>query len=354
MIRPHFHSKIARDLILNKTEPKNEVSYARFPDGELFHCENLGLLKQWVDTQGPSFQLIYLDPPFGTGRVFRFSNGSIAFSDTLQGEAYLNSIWPQLVFCHQLLRDDGALFVHLEPKIAPYVKILLDELFGFKPSHRTIVWKRSFAHSGSKTLANTHDVIFFYSKTGQVRFNSVQRKSGTTMEKRFPLCDGQGRRFSAGDLTGESLKTAGNPSYSYSWNGHHRIWRCPKSTMEKYQREGRIYYTRNGLPRKKRYLEEAKMMVPTDVWDDIPPLHSQSRERTGYPTQKPETLLHRIIASCTQPGDLILDPCCGSGTALAVARKLNRRWIGIDREGTAINISHVRLKKVHNPVGITN
>lgn len=132
--------------------------------------------------------------------------------------------------------------------------------------------------------------------------------------------------------------------YHYEWKGVNGYWRCPVTTMERLDAEGRIYYTKNGIARRKRYLDESKGMPAQDIWTDIQALRSWHQERLGYPTQKPTSLLERIISASSNPGDIILDPFCGCGTTITAAQKLGRPWIGIDITHLAINLIKHRLK----------
>ena len=135
--------------------------------------------------------------------------------------------------------------------------------------------------------------------------------------------------------------------YTYEWHGHTKLWRCPIATMRRLEAEGRIFYTRNGVARRKRYLDEAKGQPVQDVWTDIEPLRSWHEERTGYPTQKPLALLERMIAASTHAGDVVLDPFCGCGTTLDAAQSMGRRWIGIDSSAIAIDLVDRRLRRVY-------
>ena len=131
------------------------------------------------------------------------------------------------------------------------------------------------------------------------------------------------------------------------------MWRCPLETMKRLDERGKLYFTKTGGIRLKRYLEDNKGTVLQALWDDIPPINSQARERPGYPTQKPETLLERIIKTSSNEGDIVLDPFCGCGTAVVVAQKLNRKWIGIDVTHLAIGLMKWRLKNLKPPAQFT-
>ena len=313
----------------------------------LFYGDNLTVLKALLPQLSGRVKLIYMDPPFATNRQF-WCQDQLAFEDFRFGPQYLESLRCRIQLMKQMLTPDGALYVHLDPNVAYYVRVLLDEIFGYQTRHREIIWKRTNGHPNAKNYARVHDTILFYPNGKENQCTpDYQKYSKGDIQSRFRYTDRDGRRFACGDLTGESLKTARNKTYQYEWNGHYRVWRCGKTTMKRLNREKRIYYTRTGLARKKIYLDEVKGLPPTDVWTDIPPIHPLSKERRGFPTQKPERLLERIIRTSSREGDLVLDPFCGSGTTLAVAKRLKRFWIGIDSSQSAIGTTFQRLYPIN-------
>ncbi len=156
----------------------------------------------------------------------------------------------------------------------------------------------------------------------------------------------EGRIYRTDNLTAMGLSGGG---YSYNWNGVVKVWRCPPETMQRLHNEGRISYTKNGVAEYIRFLDEMAGVPLQDVWTDIPPINSQARERLGYPTQKPEALLERIIKASSNEGDLVLDPFCGCGTTINVAERLHRRWIGIDITHLAIALIKNRLQDTFGP-----
>jgi site-specific DNA-methyltransferase (adenine-specific)/adenine-specific DNA-methyltransferase len=225
----------------------------------------------------------------------------------------------------------------------------MDEIFGEHNFTAEIIWKRTSAHSDSKTYASVHDTLLFYTRSTETRFfPQYTEYSNEHIQKRYRHVDTDGRRFADGDLVGKGLRGGG---YTYEWHGITKNWRCPIETMQRYEEEGRLYYTQNGVARIKRYLDELPGKAPSDLWSNVYPVNSQAAERLGYPTQKPEALLHLIIASSSQPGDMILDAFAGSGTTLAVAEKLGRRWIGIDAGKLAIYTIQKRLLNLREKIG---
>ena len=227
---------------------------------------------------------------------------------------------------------------------------MLDELFGPTAFVNAITWKRSDAHSdvgqGAKHLGRVCDIIFYYSKTPgskklHMEFTPLPEETTTRWYRHIE--EGSGRRYNKADITGPGGARKGNPVYE--WNGITRAWRFNKKRMEELEREGRIIYSQSGMPYLKRYLDESKGVPLQDLWTDIKMIrgiHTNS-EFLGYKTQKPETLMERIIKLATDPADLVADFFCGSGTTLAVAEKLGRRWIGCDLSRFAVHVTRKRL-----------
>ncbi|WP_201455257.1 DNA methyltransferase [Xanthomonas massiliensis] len=205
-----------------------------------------------------------------------------------------------------------------------------------------IIWKRTSAHSDAKEFSSVHDTLYFYTKNQANRFFEKQYEPHNTdyVASKYRHTSADGRLYRKDNLTATGLQGGG---YDYEWNGVRRVWRCPPTTMQRLQDEGRISYTRNGVAEYIRYLDESLGSPVSDLWSDIPPVNSQADERIDYATQKPERLLTRIIeASCTKRG-LVADFNGGSGTTAAVAEKLGRRWITTDLGKPACMITRKRL-----------
>lgn len=294
-------------------------------------------------------RLVYIDPPFATKQDFRGTDDQKAYQDKIAGAEFLEFLRKRLVLLRELLADDGSIYVHLDTRKSHYMKILMDEVFGESNFINEIIWKRTSAHSDSKTYANVHDTILFYSRSSTFKYHpQYQAYSEEHIEERYKHSDPDGRKFADGDLVGTGLKGGG---YTYEWKGVTRNWRCPIETMRQYDKEKRLYYTREGVARIKRYLEDVKGVAPTDVWLDVYPVNSQAAERVGYPTQKSESLLERLISSSSREGDIVFDAFAGSGTTLAVAEKLGRRWIGVDCGKLAIYTIQKRLLNLQDKIG---
>jgi DNA modification methylase len=355
------------------------------PSNLLWCGDNLNVLRDEIASE--SVDLIYLDPPFNSNQdynvLFEEHDGTRAaaqikaFTDTWEWNeesamayallvemgptpvaqvmrafhtflgnsnmmAYLAMMAPRLVELHRVLKPNGSIYLHCDPTASHYLKLLLDAVFGPANFRNEIIWKRTSGHSDARRYGRVHDVILYASRGPTPQWNQIyQTYDPAYVEQYYRYKDADGRRFMSDNLSASGLAGGG---YDYEWKGVRRVWRCPTSTMERLESEGRIYYTRNGMPRLKRYLDEAKGMPAQDMWTDIEALRSWHQERLGYPTQKPEELLERIIQASSNEGDVILDPFCGCGTTIAAAQKLNRRWIGIDITHLAIGLIKERLQ----------
>jgi hypothetical protein len=202
--------------------------------------------------------------------------------------------------------------------------------------------KRTGAHSDSGACGNTHDILLFYSKSSDYTWNKqYQAYDQDYVDSHYRRVGKDGRKFRTDNLTAMGLSGGG---YTYEWNGIKKLWRLPIERMKELHDAGRVHYTKSGGAEYIRYLDEMPGMPLQDVWTDIPPINSQAAERLGYPTQKPEALLERIISTSSNEGDVVLDPFCGCGTAIIVANKLKRNWIGIDITHLAITLIKHRLK----------
>lgn len=331
----------------------------------------------------PFIDLIYIDPPFNSKRNYNVLFESMdmkdanaqkqAFADTWSNYsymdtlneiaeldrdlytvlktfhdvksisdsavAYLTTMAIRIWYMHKLLKDTGSFYLHCDPTMSHYLKIMMDMIFGEKNFQNEIVWQRTGAHSDSNTFANNTDIILFFSKNTKHTFNTQYQPYTEDYLKRYKFSDNKGKYLDR-DLTAGGLSGGG---YEYEWKGITKIWRCPKSTMERLELEDKLYYTKNGTPRLKQYLDEMPGVPCTSIWTDLSPINSQSQERLGYPTQKPEALLERIIKASSNEGDVVGDFFCGCGTTISVAQKLNRQWLGADISHLAIRLIVKRL-----------
>jgi adenine-specific DNA-methyltransferase len=312
-----------------------------------------GPLRDEIEKQG-GIKLIYIDPPFDVGADFSMEIEigdekltkkpnileEIAYRDTWGkgADSFISMIFERLSIMRDLLAEDGSIYVHCDHRLSGYMRLVMDEVFKFFQSE--IIWKRSTAHSDNKTFGNLHDTIFFYTKSAEHVFNlQYDPYTDEYIEKYFRHKDKKGR-FLDRDLSAKGLQGGG---YTYEWKGKQGLWRCPLDTMKRYEKEDRIYYTSNNTPRYKQYLNEMEGIAAQDIWMNIFAVNSQANERIDYPTQKPEALLERIIRASSNENDMVADFFCGSGTTLAVAERLGRKWIGSDLGKFAIHTTRKRM-----------
>ena len=266
--------------------------------------------------------------------------------------AYLVMMSNRLLELHRVLKPTGSLYLHCDPTASHYLKFVLDAVFG-KTGYRTeISWKRSSAHNdakqGRKQYGNVRDIIFFYTKSTDWTWNWLFTPYDDQYVKDFyrHVDPDTGRRFRLGDLT--AAKPGGDTSYEYKGTKPYkgRYWAYSKENMDKFDADGRLHFPASGgTPSYKRYLDEMPGVPLQNNWDDIKP--TNGKESLGYPTQKPLALLERIIQASSNPGDVVLDPFCGCGTAVLAAQGLGRDWIGIDITHLAIGLIERRIRHTY-------
>ena len=221
----------------------------------------------------------------------------------------------------------------------------MDAVFGPQMFRTEIIWKRTNTHGDSHRWSDVSDTILYYSKSPVVIWNlPYTAHTDESIAAKYSKKDEAGRAYTLDNMTNPSPR----PNMMYQWKGHQSPplgWRYSVNTMTKLDADGRIWYPadKSKRPRLKRYLDEMSGVLMGNVWTDIPPINSQAQERLGYPTQKPEALLERILRASSNEGDVVLDPFCGCGTTVQVAQKLNRHWIGIDIAHLAIGLIKTRL-----------
>jgi DNA modification methylase len=356
----------------------------------LYYGDNLEVLRLHVKDE--SVDLVYLDPPFKSNQdynvLFKEKDGSRsrsqvdAFEDTWTWDqeaefayrtvvegggnpsavmqalntflnksdmlAYLAMMAPRLIELKRVLRKTGCLYLHCDPTASHYLKILLDAIFGGPNFLNEIIWKRTTTKNdyaqGAKNWPRIHDVLLCYAKDAtEATFNQpFAPHSEEYIRSHYRLVDEKGRNYQLDNLTAPGAGMRGHPKYEFM--GVTRFWRYNKEKMQKLLSEGRVVQPRPGaVPRFKRYLDEMKGIAIGDMWWDISAINSQAQERLGYPTQKPEALLARIIKASTKEGDTVLDPFCGCGTTIDASQSLGRKWIGIDVTQAAIVVIKQRL-----------
>ena len=362
-------------------------------ENTLYYGDNLDVLRLHIKDE--SVDLIYLDPPFKSNQdynvLFAEQNGTRAaaqikaFKDTWRWDrvaerayyevyqaggrvaemmeafrkflgdndmmAYLSMMAPRLVELRRVLKPTGSIYLHCDPTASHYLKLLMDAVFGPINFRNEIAWERTYSHNiNARYYMRIHDIILFYVKDNGYLWNQHYDEYSEEQMKRYKR-DKDGRLYKAENLT----MTAAAEARNFEWRGarppDNRGWAVSKEQLEKWWDEGRIIKRRDGVPRLdglKVYLDEMPGKRVTDMWTDIRRIGNTSAERLGYPTQKPEALLERIIEVSSNEGDVVLDPFCGCGTVVAVAQRLNRKWTGIDITHLAITLIKNRLKDSFN------
>jgi adenine-specific DNA-methyltransferase len=307
--------------------------------------------------------LIYIDPPFNSASDYSFQltvegkqvekEASIierlAYTDTWEAglDSYLDMMYPRLQLMKRLLSEQGSIYIHLDSHMSHYLKLILDEVFGISNFRNEIIWKRSDSHGnigqGARHYGPIHDIILFYSKSEKIIWNlQYTELNEDYIDKFYKYTDANGRRYKLDNLLGPGGAAKGNPVYEFL--GVTRAWRYSKEKIQQLYEEGRVIQTKPGtVPMYKRYLDESKGVPLQTMWSDISMIRGWSGEKLNYPTQKPEALLERIIQVSSNEGDLVADFFTGSGTTLAVAERLNRRWIGCNLDKVGVQVSRNRL-----------
>jgi DNA modification methylase len=258
--------------------------------------------------------------------------------------AYLVSMTRRIVEIHRVLKNTGSFYLHCDPASSHYLKVVLDSIFGGN-FRNEIIWKRSLPHNDPKRYGSIHDTLLFYTKSDSFTFNQQHEGlSESYIASHYKQTEADGRHY---QLTSLAASGAG-PARQFGKKmmdppvGNH--WRYSQDNIDRLMLEGRIVFTSTGRPRYKRYQDEMKGAALQSIWTDVAPINSQAQERLGYPTQKPEALLERIIKSSSNEGDLLLDAYCGCGTTVAVAQHLKRKWIGMDITFQSISLILKRLE----------
>jgi DNA modification methylase len=363
---------------------------------KLFYGDNLDVLRKHIADE--SVDLVYLDPPFNSNRNYNVLFGRHrveaasdaaqmqAFGDTwvwtpttdeqyaslmsgevpprvadaigafrtLLGEndamAYLVNMAPRLVELHRVMKPTASLYLHCDPTMSHYLKILLDAIFGADRFKAEIVWRRYGSHNDANGYGAVHDIILFYTKGKTFTFNKQFMKYDESyVEQRFRTQDPDGRRWMEQNLSSPNPR----PNLTYPYTASNGItyqppangWKVTPERMAELDGEGRLHFPAKvgGRLRMKNYLDEGLGVPVQDIWSDISSLGGTNPERLGYPTQKPVALLERIVAGSSNEGDIVLDPFCGCGTTIDAAVRLKRRWIGIDVTYIAVDLIEKRL-----------
>lgn len=361
-------------------------------DNLLFYGDNLDVLRRHIADE--SVDLVYLDPPFNSDAnynvLFAAKDGTQAaaqiqaFEDTWHWDqtaaasfeqaveqggnvaevlrafrsylggsdmlAYLAMMAPRLVELQRVLKPTGGLYLHCDATASHYLKLLLDAVFRPENFRSEIIWKRTTAHNDARrNYGDVTDRLLYFTKSREYTF---RRQYGAHdpeyLATKYRYVDAAGRRYRLDNLRSPHPR----PNLAYDYKGfkpHPNGWAVSLDRMKQLDRDGRLEFPKKpgGRIQVRRFLEEMPGVPVSNLWDDISPINSQAQERLGYPTQKPEALLERIIEISSNPGDVVLDPFCGCGTTIAAAQKLGRRWVGIDITHLAVGLIKTRLRDAY-------
>ncbi|MCY4113722.1 MAG: DNA methyltransferase [Chloroflexi bacterium] len=357
---------------------------ANWANQTMWTGDNLPILR---GMNSDSVDLIYADPPFNSKANYAAPIGSkaagAAFKDTwglsdvdaewinlieakhprvyrvllaamTDGDkSYLAYMAARLLECQRVLKPTGSIYLHCDPTMSHYLKLLMDAVFGKGNFRNEITWKRrhgfsSAVHKSNRFGVCTDTVLFFAASSAapfRPQYNRDHPAYQAYVEKSFRLVDNDGRRYQATSLTNPAYR----PNLIYDYKGYpapRNGWMITREKMEQWDREGRIHFPANptGRLRRKSFADELKGLPIQNIWDDIQQIGSHSSERIGYPTQKPLALLERVIQASSTEGDVVLDPFCGCATACVAAEKLGRQWAGIDISPKAAELVERRMR----------
>jgi len=323
-------------------------------DTRVIYCgDNIDQLPKLPDA---CIDLIYIDPPFNSNRNYEVfwpeTSEKRRFDDRHEStHAYIDYMRPRCVELARVLKKTGSFYYHCDWHASHYVKVMLDQIFGENNFRNEIIWKRAStvkgnAGQGSKLWSPNTDSIFFYTGGSEDYTFHPQFKEYTEeyLTQFYKYTDADGRRYRLISMIGPGGAAKGNPMYEVM--GVTRYWRYSKETMNQLITQGLVIQTQPGtVPQRKQYLDDGKGVAVQTLWSDIEALSPSSRERLGYPTQKPLALLDRIIQASSNENDIVLDAFCGCGTALVAAQNLKRQWIGVDISPTACRVIAHRLHR---------
>ena len=322
----------------------------------LYFGDNLDVLRVLADDPDVRGRvtLVYIDPPFATRSRFVSRAQSRAYDDTLSGAAFVEFLRKRLVLLRELLSREGSIYLHLDEKMVFEMKVVMDEVFGARNYRNTIVRKKcSSKNYTRRAYGNVADFILFYTRTDGYVWNRQTAPLSEESAKEYRYVEeGTGRRFMKAPVHAPGTR---NGETGGRWRGKlpppGKHWQHPPRTLDEMDERGEIFWSKNGNPRKKVYLDRHPGVGVQDVWTEFRDAYNQNVKITGYPTEKNPEMLRRIISASSNPGDLVLDCFAGSGTTLAVADETGRDWIGADNSVEAVGTILRRFEKGLFPMG---
>jgi len=333
----------------------------------LFKGDCLEIIQEKLQEYKNQFRLIYIDPPFYSGTQYsvkKRTRGNAddagilsethTYSDKWEShQDYLEFMKPRLEAIRGLLAENGSLWVHLDWHISHYVKVMLDEIFGYNNFVNEIVWKRTNSPKAqSKGFGTQHDVILLYAVNAQnFQIKPTYRKHDSRSLKPYSYTDDKGK-FRLIEIEAQGIqRTPGRKQFQ--WRGRTAPYLYKKERLDEWWENGIIYRSKHGRYTKKQYLKDSPGLLVSDFWHDIAPVQGAAKENTGFLTQKPEALLDRVIQSTTKEGDIVGDFFAGSGTTAVVAERLNRRWVLCDESESSLDVIKKRINGFDKKVEYT-
>lgn len=323
----------------------------------LYHADNIDVLNALLkDTDVcEKITLIYIDPPYNTGGAFETRDFKHAYNDRFTIQSYLSFMRKRLELMHRLLSKDGSIYVHLDSNMVFHIKVMMDEIFGMQNFKGMITRKKCKSKNFTrKTYGNISDYILFYGKSDETVWNRpFEEWSEARITKEYPCIEEvTGRRYKKVPIHAPGTR---NGATGEPWRGMMppmgKHWQFTPDKLDEMDANGEIYWSSNGNPRRKVYLDQSKGVPVQDIWLDYLDVNNQNTLITGYPTEKNIDMLKRIIGTSSRPGDLVLDCFAGSGTTLVAAEELGRQWIGVDIGDEAISAIQNRFKNGRKPMG---
>jgi len=322
---------------------------------KLYYGDNLPILASLLHDYRERVRLIYIDPPYATKSVFQSRSQNDAYADLLASAHYIEFIRERMILLRELLANDGSIYVHLDENMAFHIKVIMDEVFGTKNFRNWITRKKCNPKNYTrKTYGDVSDYILFYTKSDDYVWNrAIELWTDERAKKEYTYVEeGTGRRYKKVPVHAPGIR---NGETGKPWKGMMpppgKHWQYTPKTLDEMDARGEIYWSPNGNPRRKIYLDNTEGVPVQDIWLDFKDAHNQNIKITGYPTEKNPDLIKRIIEASSNPGDIVLDCFAGSGTTLDVASQLNRNWVGIDNSPEGIATTLKRFYKGTEAMG---
>jgi len=356
------------EVVVHYTGKKSEVSVLNSPDSvvqllwdgpgtngdrqrnRLYYGDNLGIMASFLPELRGKVRLIYIDPPYGTKSIFQSrKHQTDAYSDILSGAHYVEFLRERLIVLFELLAHNGSIYVHLDDNMVFPIKLVMDEIFGARNFRNFIVRRKcSSKNFTRKVFGNVADYILFYSKSDDYVWNrQYEEWTPEKVQKEYEFLEKEtGRIYKRVPIHAPGTR---NGETGKEWKGMKpppgKHWQFPPAVLDEMDARGEIYWSSNGNPRRKIYLDKSNGMAIQDIWNDFRDAHNQNVVITGYPTEKNPEMLRRIIRASSNEGDLVMDVFSGSGTTLCVAEEEKRKWIGVDNSAEAIAVTLQRFFK---------